>query len=68
MSTRNGKEGKWTRSKLAVPDNESIGISTTSLLDDKFFLSETGFLTPSSVLLGDAAVGSLKSGKNTEER
>ncbi|HMG84101.1 MAG TPA: prolyl oligopeptidase family serine peptidase [Terracidiphilus sp.] len=58
-----GKDGKWTRSKLAVPDNESIGISTTSLLDDRFFLSETGFLTPSSVLLGDAAVGSLKPGK-----
>jgi prolyl oligopeptidase len=58
-----GKDGQWTRSKLAVPDNESIGISTTSLLDDKFFLSETGFLTPSSVLLGDAADGSLKPGK-----
>lgn len=55
-----GKDGRWTRSKLAVPDNESIGISTTSLLDDRFFLSETGFLTPSSVLLGDAADGSLK--------
>jgi prolyl oligopeptidase len=58
-----GKDGQWTRSKLSVPDNESIGISTTSLLDDKFFLSETGFLTPSSVLLGDAADGSLKGGK-----
>ncbi len=58
-----GKDGRWTRSKLAVPDNESIGISTTSLLDDRFFLSETGFLTPSSVLLGDAADGSLKEGK-----
>jgi prolyl oligopeptidase len=58
-----GKDGRWTRTKLAVPDNESIGISTTSLLDDRFFLSETGFLTPSSVLLGDAADGSLKEGK-----
>ncbi|MGA8089083.1 MAG: prolyl oligopeptidase family serine peptidase [Terracidiphilus sp.] len=58
-----GKDGRWTRTKLAVPDNESIGITTTSLLDNKFFLSETGFLTPSSVLLGDAADGSLKPGK-----
>jgi prolyl oligopeptidase len=58
-----GKDGRWTRSKLAVPDNESIGITTTSLLDDKFFLSETGFLTPSSVRLGEAADGSLKVGK-----
>ncbi len=58
-----GKGGIWTRSRLPVPDNESIGITTTSLLDDRFFLSETGFLTPSSVLLGDAADGSLKPGK-----
>jgi prolyl oligopeptidase len=58
-----GKDGRWTSTKLPVPDNESIGITTTSLLDDRFFLSETGFLTPSSVLLGDAADGFLKEGK-----
>ena len=49
--------------KLPVPDNQTIGIATTSLLDDKFFLAQTGFLTPSSVLLGNAADGSLKPGK-----
>ena len=58
-----GKNGTWTHTKLAVPENVSIGITTTSLLDDRFFLSETGFLTPSSVLLGNAADGSLKPGK-----
>ena len=58
-----GKDGKWTRTKLPVEDNQSIGIETTSLLDDKFFLSQTGFLTPSAVVLGDAADGSLKPGK-----
>ena len=58
-----GKDGRWTRTKLPVADNQSIGIATTSLLNDKFFLTETGFLTPSSVLLGDAADGSLKPGK-----
>lgn len=58
-----GKDGQWTRTKLPVPDNQTIGIATTSLLNDKFFLAETGFLTPSSVLLGDAADGSLKPGK-----
>jgi prolyl oligopeptidase len=58
-----GKNGKWTRLKLPVPDNQTIGISTTSLLDDKFFLAQTGFLTPSGVMLGDAADGSLKPGK-----
>lgn len=58
-----GKDGKWTRTKLPVPDNQTIGISTTSLLNDKFFMAQTGFLTPSSVWLGDAANGSLKPGK-----
>lgn len=38
-----GKDGRWTRSKLAVPDNESIGISTTSLLDDRFSCRRRAF-------------------------
>ena len=58
-----GKDGKWTRAKLPVPDNQTIGIATSSLLHDKFFLAQSGFLTPSSVLLGDASNGSLKPGK-----
>ncbi len=58
-----GKDGKWARTKLPVPDNQTIGIVTTSLLNDKFFMAQTGFLTPSSVFLGDAADGSLKPGK-----
>jgi len=58
-----GKDGKWTRAKLPVPDNQTIGIATSSLLHDKFFLAQSGFLTPSSVLLGDASTGSLKPGK-----
>jgi prolyl oligopeptidase len=58
-----GKDGKWTRVKLPVPDNQTIGIATTNLVDDRFFLAQTGFLTPSSVLLGNAADGTLKPGK-----
>jgi len=57
------KNGTWTRVKLPVADNQTVGIATTNLLDDNFFLYETGFLTPSSVLLGDAANGTLKPGK-----
>ena len=58
-----GKDGSWTRTKLPVEDNQSVEIATTSLLDDKFFLAQTGFLTPSAVLLGDGADASLKPGK-----
>ncbi len=58
-----GKNGTWTRVKLPVADNQSIGIAAASSLDDKFFMAQTGFLTPSGVLLGDAADASLKPGK-----
>jgi prolyl oligopeptidase len=54
------KSGEWSRKQLAVPDNQTVGIVTTNTSDDKFFLALTGFLTPSSFELGDAATGELK--------
>jgi prolyl oligopeptidase len=54
------KSGEWTRKKFDVPDNQTVGIISTNESDDKFFLSLTGFLTPSSLELGDAASGELK--------
>ena len=57
------KNGQWTHVKLPVPDNTTIGIVTSSLLDDRFFLGQTSFLVPPSVWLADAADASLKSGK-----
>ncbi|WP_311719352.1 prolyl oligopeptidase family serine peptidase [Tunturibacter empetritectus] len=53
----------WTRKKLDIPDNLSVSIATTNTSDNKFFLETTGFLTPSSLLLGDAASTNLKSAK-----
>jgi prolyl oligopeptidase len=58
-----GKKGVWTRKKLDVPDNVAVSIVTTNTSDDQFFLGLTGFLTPSSLLLGDAATGSMKLAK-----
>jgi len=57
------KDGTWTRAKLPVAENQTVGIATTNLLNDQFFLYQTGFLTPSSVLLGNAADATLKPGK-----
>jgi prolyl oligopeptidase len=57
------KKGQWTRRALPVPDNRSVSVAATNLLDDRFFLTETGFLTPSSAWLGDAAAGTLKLAK-----
>ncbi len=56
-------KGGWTRKKLEVPDNDSVGIVTGNTSDDQFFVSLTGFLTPSSLLLGDAKGTSLKPAK-----
>jgi prolyl oligopeptidase len=52
--------GKWTKTKLQVPDNLTVGIASTNTSDDKFFLSTDGFLTPDSLQLGDVATGKLE--------
>jgi prolyl oligopeptidase len=54
--TRDGK-GVWGRKKLEVPDNLTVSIVSANWSDNQFFLALTGFLTPSSLLLGDAAAG-----------
>ena len=53
----------WTAKKLDIPDNIAVSIESTNTSDDQFFLGLTGFLTPSSLVLGDAATGSLKPAK-----
>jgi len=56
-------KGEWTRKKLDIPDNLAVSIETANTSDDRFFLSLTGFLTPSSLLLGDASTATLTSAK-----
>jgi len=58
----------WTRRKLDVPDNKTVGVVSTNTSDDKFFLSLTGFLTPSTLELGDAATGELKQVKSLPDQ
>ena len=56
-------DGKWTRKQLALPDNQTVEIVSTSREDDHFFIGLTGFLNPPSLMLGDGADGSLKEAK-----
>ncbi|HEY1986360.1 MAG TPA: prolyl oligopeptidase family serine peptidase [Terracidiphilus sp.] len=58
-----GKDRKWTRKQLPLPDNQTVSISSTNLVDDRFFLDEAGFLNPNSLWLGDANDLSLKPAK-----
>jgi prolyl oligopeptidase len=55
--------GAWTRQKLDVPDNLAVRIQSTNWSDNRFFLLIEGFLTPSSLLLGDAGGGPLQAAK-----
>ncbi|HEV2677816.1 MAG TPA: prolyl oligopeptidase family serine peptidase [Aliidongia sp.] len=50
-------EGGWSERKLDLPDNSAIDILDTEAHGEDAFLSVTGFLTPSSVLLADTALG-----------
>jgi prolyl oligopeptidase len=56
-------KGGWTRRKLDVPANLTVSIVSANWSNDQFFLSVEGFLTPSSLLLGDAGTGTLKEAK-----
>ena len=47
--------GAWTHARLAVPENQTVEIVSTDDTSDRFFLGLTGFLTPTRLLLGDAA-------------
>jgi len=58
-----GAQGAWTRKRLDLPDNRTVSIVGTNWSDNQFFLSLTGFLTPSSLWLGDAGAGTLKEAK-----
>jgi prolyl oligopeptidase len=60
--------GAWTRKKLDVPDNQTVSVVSTNWSDDQFFLSLQGFLTPPSLLLGDAATGALHQAKTMPAR
>jgi prolyl oligopeptidase len=50
----------WTRKALPVPANVAVDLTDASNTNDTFFVTITGFLTPSSLYAGDAAANTLK--------
>ncbi len=58
-----GKDG-WSRQPLDVPANSSIDVVTASDTSEAFFLRSESFLTPPSLLAGDAATGHLSLSKS----
>jgi prolyl oligopeptidase len=54
----------WTKKRLEVAENSTVSVVTTDEENDTFFISVTGFLTPTALLAGDAAAGTTKMAKS----
>src|SRR4051812_5070718 len=52
--------GGWTNRQIALPDSSAIGLVTTDPHSERMFLNVTSFLTPPTLLLGDAAAGAAR--------
>ena len=62
------KRGKWTRRRLALPQNTAVGIGSASELDDRVFFNVAGYLVPNTLWLGDAASGKVERLKSLPPR
>jgi prolyl oligopeptidase len=60
--------GGWSKQKLDLPDNQSLGVAAADLRSDRAFLSSAGFLDPSTLYLLDAASGALTPSKSLPAR
>lgn len=60
--------GVWSRKTIALPDNASTGVTSADSHSDQAFISVTGFLTPNSVWLTDAATATASTIKSAPAR
>ena len=58
----------WSKQRLDLPENIAVHIVSTSETDDRFFLAVTGFLTPTTLYLGDAAAGTFHEARSEPPR
>ena len=54
----------WSRTRLDLPQNVTVGVGSASDRDDKVFVSVAGYLNPSSLWLADAATGAVTQTKS----
>ena len=54
----------WSRSRLDLPENVTVGVGSASDSDDRVFVSVAGYLNPSSLWLADASSGSVEAVKS----
>jgi prolyl oligopeptidase len=58
----------WTRRRLALPENASVGIGSSSSLTDEIFFTTSNYLEPNTLWLADAATGAVEKVKSISER
>jgi prolyl oligopeptidase len=57
LSFSRGPTGTWTSTPVSLPENISTGVAGAERTSNNAWISVTGYLTPSSVWLADAARG-----------
>ena len=60
--------GRWSRRQLDLPRNASIGLGSSDDRSDRFFLTVSSYLQPTSYYLADAASGRVERVKQAPER
>ena len=63
-----GKDGKWSRSMLNLPDKAAVGLVDADDNSDDAFIQVESFLDPSTLYLANAATGALKPVKSLTPR
>lgn len=61
-------DGAWSRRQLDLPKNASIDLGSSDDRTDRFFLTVSGYLQPTSYYLADAASGRVERIKQAPER
>lgn len=49
----------WTRTRIALPENLTVSLGSASRRSDQLFINVSGFLTPQTLMLADAATGAV---------
>lgn len=54
----------WTRARLPVEENLTVSLGSASRRNDQLFINVSGYLTPQTLLLGDAVAGTVTVAKS----
>ncbi len=50
----------WTRTRLQLPENLTVSLGSASRRSDQLFVNVQGYLTPQTLMLADAATGTVE--------